>query len=265
MSEVLFQPFPMAPGRRAQVWRHRPEFRRPRHFHPEPEINLVVKGNALLGVGDRSLALGAGDLVVFAPGQDHVLLEASADLELFVMALHPELAARIPTWSPTAAGSAGRLAEHELVGFTTPLHALADVSDAGATETTLTDLFGMALRRSNAQHVLSRRAMASVREELSLSSGDLAKRLRTTASAISRRFHQDFGLTFVEYRSRLRLIRFVELVDAGRSLTRAALDAEFGSYAQCHRVFQRALGCSPQAYFRGARGAIDAARLEAVP
>jgi AraC-like DNA-binding protein len=36
----------------------------------------------------------------------------------------------------------------------------------------------------------------------------------------------------------------------------AALDADFGSYAQCHRVFRRALRCSPQQYFAGTRESI---------
>src|SRR5688572_27193116 len=84
----------MLPGRRAQAWRHQPAFRRPRHFHEEPEINLVTRGSCKMGVGDRPLRLTAGQLVVFQPGQDHELIEASPDLELFVFALRPELHAR---------------------------------------------------------------------------------------------------------------------------------------------------------------------------
>jgi AraC-like DNA-binding protein len=54
-------------------------------------------------------------------------------------------------------------------------------------------------------------------------------------------------------------MHFVRLVDEGASLSSAALEAEFGSYAQFHRAFQRALGCSPRDYFRGARCAVEAA------
>ena len=42
-------------------------------------------------------------------------------------------------------------------------------------------------------------------------------------------------------------------------MSAAALDADFGSYAQCHRTFQRALGCSPRDYFDGNRSVIDSA------
>jgi methylphosphotriester-DNA--protein-cysteine methyltransferase len=76
---------------------------------------------------------------------------------------------------------------------------------------------------------------------------------------VSRTFHAELGVPLVEYRARIKLMRFVALVDSGRSLTRAAFDAEFGSYAQCHRVFFRALRCSPRDYFAGAREQVDAA------
>src|SRR6188474_321335 len=82
----------MLPGRRAQAWRHQPAYRRPRHFHPEPELNAVCKGSAVIGLGDRVVRLGPGGVILFHPGQDHVLLEASADLELWVVALRPDLA-----------------------------------------------------------------------------------------------------------------------------------------------------------------------------
>jgi AraC-like DNA-binding protein len=58
------------------------------------------------------------------------------------------------------------------------------------------------------------------------------------------------GVTLGAYRTRLRLLKFVEAVDAGAdSLLSAALEAGFGSYSQCHRVFHRTLGCAPRAFF----------------
>ena len=66
-------------------------------------------------------------------------------------------------------------------------------------------------------------------------------------------------MPLVELRSRLKLSEFVRLVDAGQSFTAAALQADFGSYAQCHRVFRRFTGCQPRAYFAGARAEIDLA------
>ena len=83
--------------------------------------------------------------------------------------------------------------------------------------------------------------------------------LRTHPSNLSRVVARELGVPLVELRSRLRLGEFVRLVDSGRSFTQAALDAEFGSYAQCHRVFRRATGVTPRAYFAGARVQVDLA------
>jgi hypothetical protein len=45
------------------------------------------------------------------------------------------------------------------------------------------------------------------------------------------------------------LLRFIQLVDGGGPFLDAALTAGFGSYSQCHRVFQTTLGCAPRVFF----------------
>ena len=105
---------------------------------------------------------------------------------------------------------------------------------------------------------LARRAFTALCGERNLAGAELAERLQTTPSELSRTFHRSFGLPLVEYRARLRLLELVRLVDSGQSLTQAASNADFGSYAQCFRVFQRVLRCSPTEYFAGARHEIDA-------
>ena len=95
MTDPLYQPFPMGGVARAQIWRHAPRYRRPRHFHPEPELNLVVAGSATFAAGESELAVSAGDLLWWAPGQDHGLLACSSDLDLFVIGASPELSDRL--------------------------------------------------------------------------------------------------------------------------------------------------------------------------
>jgi AraC-like DNA-binding protein len=87
----------------------------------------------------------------------------------------------------------------------------------------------------------------------------LASQLGTHPSNLSRVVARELGVPLVELRSRLKVGEFVRLVDSGRSFTQAALEAEFGSYAQCHRVFRRATGVAPRAYFAGARAEVDVA------
>jgi AraC-like DNA-binding protein len=237
----------MQPGRRAQVWRHQPSFRRPRHFHDEPELNIVLRGQATLGVGDRELALRGGEVILLQPGQDHELLAASNDLELYVVALRPELAEKradlfattTEVWSHT--------------GPLTALHELGQVNAVEAVETGVVELWASLAALGRRPAALLRRASSALRSERALSGVELAERLHTTPSELSRAFRSGLGLPMVEYRARLRLLEFVRRVDAGQSLTAAALDADFGSYAQCYRVFERALGCSPSQYFEGRR------------
>ena len=79
MAEALYQPFPIPGEARGHIWHHVPETRRPRHFHAEPELNLIAAGNAVFGVGEATISVSAGDLLWWPPGQDHVLLDASPD------------------------------------------------------------------------------------------------------------------------------------------------------------------------------------------
>jgi len=241
----------MMAGRRAQVWRHQPQYRRPRHFHEEPEINLVVRGRGVMGIGDQTRSVAAGDVLAFHPGQDHVLLEASDDFDLFVMALRPELAARAEM-PVVKSATAFRLAS-DIAGLADELRGLGDVTDAACHELRLIDLFGKLQPPPAPSHVLSRRALRFQVRQPELSGVNLARRLQTTASSVSRHFHDDLGLTLVEHRARMRLVQFIRAVDGGSGFTLAALSAHFGSYAQFHRVFHRTLGCSPREYFAGAR------------
>jgi AraC-like DNA-binding protein len=246
----------MLEGRRAQAWRHQPAFRRPRHFHGEPEINLITRGSCTIGVGDRRLQLGEGQFVVFQAGQDHELIEASGDLGLFVAALHPELCDRaLGPALPSVDGSL--VSASELRKLDAELSALGELHDATTIDRRVADLFRLATERLPKVTAMSRRVVESLRQDHALSESALARRLRTTSSSVSREFRSALGVPLVEYRARLRLMRFIDLVDSGAPLSRAAVDADFGSYTQCHRVFRRALRCSPQEYFRGLRNRLD--------
>lgn len=263
MSEAMFQPFPMLPNRRAQAWQHRPEFRRPRHFHREPELNLVVKGSATLGVGTRVQHALAGDVVVFEPGQDHVLLHASDDLELFTVALTPELWERSRAREARSTpATSGRERHTQTVGA---LFAVAQMHDASVVETLLSALFAQLKAQAVPPSSVSRRAAEQAAAQPGASCSALASQLGTHPSNLSRLVTRELGVPLVELRSRLKLSAFVRLVDAGQSFTQAALQAEFGSYAQCHRVFRRATGYTPRAYFAGARAHVDLATSSARP
>jgi AraC-like DNA-binding protein len=252
----LYQPFPMLPARRAQVWRHRPEYCRPRHFHDEPELNVVVAGQARLGIGEQRVTLRAGEVAFFAPGQDHQLLHASSNLSLYVLALTPELAARLPSQLPR---QDGEVPQDLLASVVERLDAASLGNDRVWIERVLVEGFRELQAYSAPLNAIGRRAGGLLRERPALACGEVADTLGVHRSELTRAFQRAHGMSVVEYRTRLRLMRFVGLVDEGRTFTQAALDADFGSYAQCFRVFQRVMGCAPSEYFGGARQSIEGA------
>ncbi len=254
---VLYQAFPMVGRARAQVWRYAPQYRRPRHFHAELEMNLVAAGNGTVGVGEDVIRVGTGDLLSWPPGVDHELLDASEDFELYVIGATPELSERV-------LGSLSAKAFGGPVRATVAASSLAELRDrcavppgAGggtvATETAVGDLWRdmQALRSADepVNGAVRRRTVALLQSGPHMGRDRLARLLRTHPTEVSRNFYRDVGLKLSAYRARVRLVRFIETVDRGRGLLPAAFEAGFGSYSQCHRVFQAVLGCSPRQFF----------------
>ncbi len=99
---------------------------------------------------------------------------------------------------------------------------------------------------------LVRRAAVTLRAEPGLSGAELSERLGVSPGHLARRFKGEMAVSLVEYRNRLRIERFFEVVDHGSErLLGAALAAGFGSYAQFHRVFCRMVGTTPSEYLTG--------------
>jgi AraC-like DNA-binding protein len=253
--EVLYQPFPMPGAARGHIWHHVPETRRPRHFHAEPELNLIAAGSARFGAGETVLSVRAGDLLWWPPGQDHVLLDASLDFDLYVIGVTAHFSERVlgPDGIATVGGAARlRLETGHLGRFAAVCARPVEVGATAAIERQIGDLWCEAhrLRRSAPdRHPLTARTLASVIARPDLKRSDLARFVRGNVSEVSRRFHQDVGLTLTAYRTRLRLLRFIEQVEQGARFLPAAMEAGFGSYSQCHRTFQQTFGCTPRAFF----------------
>jgi AraC-like DNA-binding protein len=256
VAEALYQPFPIPGEARGHIWHHVPETRRPRHFHAEPELNLIAAGNAVFGVGEATISVSAGDLLWWPPGQDHVLLDASPDFDLYVIGVTPDFSERVLA-GDAAAASAGaarlRLEPNMLARLRTVCSARRTGGDVASVEGHVGDLWREAhqlrIRRPD-RHTLTVRALNSLLARPDLKRGELARLIHGNASEVSRYFHRDVGLTLVAYRTRLRLIRFIQLVEGGESnFLAAATEAGFGSYSQFHRAFQSAFACTPRVFF----------------
>lgn len=248
---------------RAQVWSYSPQYRRPRHFHAEPELNLVVHGSARFGVGNRWVDVRAGEVLGFPPGQDHVMLHGSSELVLLAVGAQRDLVcagsdARCSTTAPLHV----RPRAHDFQALVTYAEKVAGCAD----ESRAAELWQMAAAlaaRSDsyptgATHVLTRRALALLADDRESSRSALAKRAQCHPSELSRHFHHDLGVTLVRYRTRLRILSLIGRIDGGdRNLARSATVAGFGSYSQCHRAFALELGCSPSEFFGDLRTGME--------
>lgn len=258
---ALFQAF-LPPRERDQshVWKFSLEFggRRPIHFHSEPELNLIVSGEGTFRVGESMLEARKGDLLAFPPGQEHALLRASSDIYLFAIGMSQDLSADVlrENRQHIAAPMHLRLAPGD---FESLIHRASLVVDRNNVDPLVAELWHQAnwlRQRDMAQHerpmhVIVRRALSILSEHPQWNSERIACASQTQTSELSRYFHRDLSMTFVKYRSRLRLLRLIRLMDeGGQGLKSAATVAGFGSYSQCHRVFQTELGCSPSQFFQ---------------
>jgi len=255
---VLYQPFPIPTSARGHIWRHVPATTRPRHFHAEPEFNWVAEGCAKFGMGDKVLDVHAGDILRWPPGHDHVLLEASADLELYVIGVTQEFSARVLTPHPLDAMSrqiCARVPQHQGLRWKAMCSANRDTSDVSAAES----LLGALWREASAlppspplPQQATVRAVNSLLGHPRLSRDAVARMARVCPTELSRHFRRDMGLSLTSYRTRLKLLRFFREVDHGAPNCLAASQAAgFGSYSQCHRAFRTTLGCAPQEIFDG--------------
>jgi AraC-like DNA-binding protein len=111
------------------------------------------------------------------------------------------------------------------------------------------------LPQAGAKHgALVRRAIAALNEDPTITADRLATRLSASSARLARVFRAELGVSLVQYRNRLRLERFFELVEhRGGNFSDAAHTAGFGSYAQFHRIFRQHVGVTPREYLSSAR------------
>ncbi len=78
----------------------------------------------------------------------------------------------------------------------------------------------------------------------------LSKACGLSESRFSKLFREQMGMSVPTYKNRVKLDRFIHLLKSSSiTLTEACYAAEFGSYAQFHKVFKDYFKVSPKEYF----------------
>ena len=245
------------------------------HRHAELEFNLVTQGSASYLVTDRRYDLAPGTLIWLYPGEDHLLIDASPDYQMWIAVFKPRLLEQrcatahsrplcmdVPV--DRISKQLGPAAARQLAALSAEVASARDSVDLfnsglGFLLLSAWEAFRAAESAQEALdvHPSIEKAIRLLREEpQTLSLDDLADRCGLSPSHLSRLFKQQTGIAIATYRNRQRLDRFLELYEDARrrSITEAALAAGFGSYPQFHRIFKELMGCSPAEYRRRISG-----------
>jgi len=240
------------------------------HHHAELEFNLITQGHGLYLLANRKYQICRGDLLWLFPAQEHVLIEQSADFEMWIGVAKPKAVRLLATDANAKvlrqANPAGeycrRLPQPDFARLESLLTEIAATRER-------TGLFNAGLCYSflaawqsfehaaevpvHDVHPAVERAARFIRDRNNtVSLNELSRHAGLSPARLSRLFKQQTGVALVDFRNRQRIEKFLVFYGGGQRTTmlEAALEAGFGSYPQFHRVFKRVLNCSPGEYRR---------------
>ena len=228
------------------------------HRHAELEFDLVVRGSGSYTLDEESYVLKPGTLVWLVPGHRHRLVR-SPNLEMWVVTVRPELFG-VAHVKELGMRPSSLLPGHELVDLDRLLSQVAQDSDEPATYNAgITYATRRVIRASRDSPLAHRRPMhpAVARALLLLrQSGaaitlpELARESGVTPPYLSRLLIEHTARSFVTWRNRIRIERFMSAFRPGDNLMSAATQAGFGSYARFNHVFNEIVGCAPSDWVR---------------
>ena len=243
------------------------------HLHRDFEVNLILKGAAEIRSQGTVHDAREGDFFVFDPYQPHELRAEGEAVRILSMQISPGFFAgffpkmesvRFGTVIFPHTSSPRHQAIYRLILESTRLYcrkapfyeldcaqkisalvrALLDISPF----TVIRDADRPAQRtRQERVRFLSERIERGCCEKLLL--GDLARELGVNLYYLSHFFHDNFGMSFQEYLSKLRCEKArSELLRTDRSLLDISLSCGFSSPKYFQRAFLAQYGTTPRAY-----------------
>lgn len=253
----------------ARVWHHRARrYRMGRaHRHLDLEVNLCVEGGAAYLIDGARAVLQPGSLLFLHHGEDHLLIDESADFRMWLAVWRPAtVAAGLPLGLDPAA-AAERPATIELRRLAQSATArlarlFADVAAAEGQAAACGQAYLLWRCRGEftaaadvtcaAAHPAVASAAQRVRVDPALPLAAVAAQVGLSPDRLGRLFRAETGLALVDYRTRIRLDRVCAAWTPGADLLGLALDAGFGSYSAFNRAFSRRFGSPPRAFLASA-------------
>ena len=233
------------------------------HSHPEIEVNLIETGTCRYLIDNRVQSLTCGDLFWLFPEQQHMIIEASADLAFWVVLARPDFLVQRTRRVPASGLERPQFARPRRLRETERLHLTGVAASLVACEDDpshhadgLAWWFDEASRITESQsgrlgrpmHPAIVSALALLDAHPSMPLPKLARDVHLSPSRLSHLFAEQVERSVSAHRNHVKLRRFQERVQSGdcRNLTEAAFDAGFGSYAQFARVLRASTGVTPR-------------------
>ena len=83
---------------------------------------------------------------------------------------------------------------------------------------------------------------------------ELAREANSTERTLMRRCQRDLGMSFAEWRQRLRVVKAMARLEAGQTVENIALDLGYSSASAFITMFRRMAGVTPDEFRKEARG-----------
>ena len=240
------------------------------HNHLELELNLVLGGSLDYIIRGEKYTLRKGTILWLFPGQRHGAAGYSSDFDMLIALFTPDLVKRVcsPPEHILRSENPGEvlirtLSPEEgeyLTALLTDLEGLSGDSklfnsglEYGLLRSWQSFREAEAKRRAGRLHpsvAAMIRLISSSGKEMSLP--ELAGETGISYSRLSRIFKEQTGQTIGEFRDRVQVELFCELLQKTpyRTISDCAMEAGFGSYAQFYRVFKKITGRSPGLFRR---------------
>ena len=237
------------------------------HSHRELEINLITRGSGVYFIQGGKYPIREGMLLWLFPDQPHLLVESSKDFTMWVGVFRPRLIRKVTGGADDSAVLRDRdpgtvFVQNVDGGDFRFLSGLCQrLADIPGDDVYFNGGLSFLLRSSWAAgksvasmeprgdvHQAVERVIHMMREgALDGSLTELARRAGISYSRLCSLFAEQLGQSPGDFRTKLRVRRFEYLVvnHPARTLLDLALEAGFGSYAQCHRTVRRLTGKSP--------------------
>lgn len=264
---MLWQPIEAPPGLpppqpitvRAQSIPARHRF--PEHMHEWHQMTYAISGVLTVAIEGRSLVISPEQAVWLPTGLRH-RVGSLLGAEFRSLWIADEAGRGLPA-SPTVF-AVTPLLKALIIEAT----AIEGVEDRGGYASRVTDLILDQLRRARPlagalPWPRGASPLTILCESLYADPADprgpqeWGRKLGMSERTLARRFETEVGLSFRDWRRRLRLFKAIELLGGGLDVTRAAMDLGYSSTSAFVYAFRTEMGRSPQAYMRRREAAQD--------